>query len=142
MTAVTFYASVHLGLVYFSVCYTSMFFLQPASQAHTPVRPTSSPGGRDHRESGRPEGAPIWAGFPKLQALPLRCAEEETESQPGQPRAQVASSAAPHTLPGSLQGAAQWEKSVPDSSARPVWPGLSDTPGTHVEPEEEGEVSN
>ena len=26
MTAVTFYPSVHLGLVYFSVCYTSIFF--------------------------------------------------------------------------------------------------------------------
>ena len=142
MTAVTFYVSVHLGLVYFSVCYTSIFFLHPASQAHTPVCPTSSPGGRDHREPGRPEGVPVWAGFPKLQALPLRCTEEETECQPGQPWAQVASSAAPHTLPGSLQGAAQWEKSVPDSSAPPVWPGLLDTLRMHVEPEEEGEVSN
>ena len=78
MTAVTFYASVHLELVYFSVCYTSIFFTARFTGSH-PVcplgrlrHPTSSPGGRDHREPWCPEGAPIWAGFPKLQALPLR----------------------------------------------------------------------
>ena len=30
-------------------------------------------------------------------------------------------------------GAAQWEKSVPDLNAQPLWPGLSDTPRTQVE---------
>ena len=67
MAAVTFYPSVHLGLVYFSVCYTSIiFFFTARLQAHTPVRPWGG-----SAAPPPPQGAGTTESLGILKAIPF-----------------------------------------------------------------------